>query len=163
MKSTKEINPGGVNGLGEALVNTNSRDFLELKAMIQKHASSLSEEEKMENAFLSIRFQMESYLSDPQAEGMPAGAFLEKFLEAISIKKKDFAQYIGIEESNLSALLKGRRKINAGLAVKLGQIFKVEPSIWLYLESKNELTQEVREKEAPYGKLSLEDLLGNKD
>jgi hypothetical protein len=63
MKSTKEINPGGVNGLGEALVNTNSRDFLELKAMIQKHASSLSEEEKMENAFLSIRFQMESYLT----------------------------------------------------------------------------------------------------
>jgi addiction module HigA family antidote len=163
MKPAKEINSGGINGLGEALVNTNSRDFLELKSMIQQHASSLTEEERMENAFLSIRFQMESYLSNPSAEVMTAGAFLEKFLEAISIKKKDFARYIGLEESNLSALLKGKRKINADLALKLGKIFKMEPSIWLYLESRNELAREVREKEEPYGKYSLEDLLGNQD
>ena len=62
MKKEKEINAGGINGLGEALVNTNSRDFLELKSMIKKLSSSQSEEERIENGFLSIRFQMESYL-----------------------------------------------------------------------------------------------------
>ncbi|MBK8492791.1 MAG: hypothetical protein IPL49_18390 [Saprospirales bacterium] len=88
MKKEKEINAGGINGLGEALVNTNSHDFMELKAMIKKHSSSQSEEEKMENAFLSIRFQMESYLNNPSGPLIPAGAFLEKFLKVISIKKK---------------------------------------------------------------------------
>ncbi|MCB9284724.1 MAG: hypothetical protein H6563_11665 [Lewinellaceae bacterium] len=159
MKKENTRNAGGINGLGEALVNTNSRDFLELKSMIRKHASSLTEEERMENGLLSIRFQMESYLNNPSPETIPAGAFLEKFLELIPVKKKDFAKYIGLEESNLSALLKGRRKINPDLALKLGQIFKIEPSIWLYIESRNELAQEVREKEAPYGKYSLDDLL----
>ena len=60
MKKEKEINPGGINGLGEALVNTNTRDFAELKSVIKKLSSSQSEEERIENAFLSIRFQMES-------------------------------------------------------------------------------------------------------
>ncbi len=155
----KEINAGGINGLGEALVNTNSRDFLELKSMIIKHSSSQSEEEKIENGILSIRFQMESYLNDPSRQVIPAGEFLEKFLEAVSVKKKDFAKYIDLEESNLSALLKGRRKINPDLAIKLGKIFKVDPSIWLYIESKNELVHEAKEKEEPYGKYSLDDLL----
>lgn len=160
MKKEKEINAGGINGLGEALVNTNSRDFIELKSMIKKLSSSQSEEERIENGFLSIRFQMESYLNNPSGQIIPAGVFLEKFLEVISVKKKDFAKYIDVEESNLSALLKGRRKINADLARKLGEIFKVDPSIWLFIESRNELAiHEVKEKEEPYGKYSLDDLL----
>jgi hypothetical protein len=65
MKKEKEINAGGINGLGKARVNTNSRDFIELKSMIKKHSSSQSEEEKIENGILSIRFQMESSLNDP--------------------------------------------------------------------------------------------------
>ena len=161
MKKENKINAGGINGLGEALVNTNAREFIELKSMIKKHASRQSDTERMENAFLSIRFQMESYLNNPPSETIPAGAFLEKFLKVIAVKKKDFAQYIGLEESNLSALLKGRRKVNPQLAIKLGQIFKIDPSIWLYIESRNELVQEVRENEAPYGKYSLDDLLGD--
>lgn len=159
MKKEKEINAGGVNGLGEALVNTNSQDFTELKAMIKRLSANQSEEERIENELLSIRFQMESYLNSSSAELVPAGAFLEQLLKAISVKKKDFAQYLGIEESNLSALLKGRRKINADLAIKLGNIFKLDPSIWLYMESRNELAQEVSEKEEPYRRYSLDDLI----
>lgn len=159
MKKEKEINEGGINGLGEALVNTNSSDFAELKTIIKKLSAGQSEEERLENALLSIRFQMESYLNDPSAEIIPAGAFLEKLLEAVSVRKKDFAQYIGIEESNLSALLKGRRKINADIAIKLGKIFKLDPSIWLYLESRNELAQQVRENQEAYGGYRLDDLV----
>ena len=60
MANKQNINTGGINGLGEGLINTNSSDFLELKDRIKKAANSQSDREKMENGFLSIRFQMES-------------------------------------------------------------------------------------------------------
>ena len=70
MKKNEGINAGGINGLGEALINTNSRDFLELKSMIKKRSSTQSEEERMENAFLSVRFQKEEPYSKYSLEDL---------------------------------------------------------------------------------------------
>ena len=95
MSNSKSINLGGINGLGEGLINTNSNEFLALQAAIKRMASGQSEEEQLENAFLSIRFRMESYLSSATDELIPAGSFIEQFLEVIQVKKKDFASYIG--------------------------------------------------------------------
>jgi len=39
----------------------------------------------------------------------------------------------------LHALLKGRRKFNSKLASTIGEIFKIEPETWLFIEVKNEL------------------------
>jgi plasmid maintenance system antidote protein VapI len=155
----KKINIGGVNGLGEGLINTNSAEFIALKEMIQNLSSEQSAEEEIENRFLSIRFQMESYLNRMPEQIILAGDFLEQFLKAIKVKKKDFAAYIQYEESNFSALLKGRRKINSDLALKLGKIFKINPAIWLHIESKNELIRESEGKEELYEQYSLKDLL----
>jgi addiction module HigA family antidote len=159
MNKKQDINAGGINGLGEGLINTNSGDFLELKAMIKKAANTQSEREKIENGFLSIRFQMESYLNDDTNELILPGTFIEKFLEVINIKKKVFAAYVNYEVSNLSALLKGRRKINSDLAIKLGKIFKTNPAIWLHLESKNDLIKEIQGREEEYKQFNLTDLL----
>ena len=57
------INEGGINGTGEALVNTNSEEFRALQAHIQADSSAQSEAVKIENGLLSVRFQMESYFS----------------------------------------------------------------------------------------------------
>lgn len=54
------------------------------------------------------------------------------------------------------AVLKGRRKINSELAIKLGQIFKIDPAIWLHIESKNEL---IRALTHFNGSFNLSDLL----
>lgn len=102
---------------------------------------------------------MESYLNSATDKIILAGEFIEKYLKVIKIKKKDFAKYINYEESNLSALLKGRRKINTDIALKLGKIFKMNPEIWLHLESKNELIGETKNKKEDYDKYSLQDLL----
>ncbi|RMG26524.1 MAG: hypothetical protein D6730_08925 [Bacteroidetes bacterium] len=152
-------NPGGVNGLGEGLINTNSRDFLALQSMIQQISSDMSEEERLKNECLSIRFQMESYLNDARAQITHAGYFIEQFLKAIKVKKKDFAKYIGYEESNLSALLKGRRKINPDLALKFGHIFKINPLIWLSIENKNELIKALEQNKENYQAYKLKDLM----
>ena len=39
-QSIKEINPGGVNGTGKGIVNTNSKDFKGLRDAIKEHAKS---------------------------------------------------------------------------------------------------------------------------
>ena len=49
----------------------------------------------------------------------------EIFLLSLRIKKKAFAEYIDYKESNLSAIFKGRRRINPDLAIKFGEIFRV--------------------------------------
>ncbi len=159
MTKSKLINQGGINGAGESPVNPHSTDFRELQAIIQKVAANQSEEVRMENELLSIRFQIESYLQQDSNELVLAGTFIEKLLKAIKVKKKDFAQYINYEESNLSALLKGRRKINTDIAMKLGQIFKMNPLLWLQIETKNDLLRTGKRKDGDYQQYSLGDLL----
>lgn len=155
----EQINAGGINGLGEGLINTNSQEFKHLKKMIQKMSSNQADEERIENEFLSIRFQMESYLNEKMNSLIPAGGFLERYLAVIKVKKKDFASYLGYDDTNLSAVIKGRRKINTEMAIKLGRIFSVDPSIWLHIESKNELQKVMQEKESLYTEYSLTDLM----
>lgn len=141
----KAINVGGINGLGESLINTNSSDFRILKEMIKERFESQDAESKIENNLLSVRFQMETYLNDPITpdEIKVPGLFVEKLLAAVSVNKKQLAEYIDYEYTNLISLLKGRRKINSDLAIKLGQIFKIDPVIWLHIENKNELVKEM--------------------
>ena len=159
METEKIINAGGINGLGEASVNTGNKDFKKLLSTIKEISSNQSEEEIIDNEFLSIRFQIESYLTATTNEIILAGEFIEKYLAVIKIKKKDFAKYINYEETNLSALIKGRRKINLDIALKLGKIFKINPEVWLRIESKNDLILQSKKMKEDYDKYSLQDLL----
>lgn len=159
MKKSKMINEGGINGLGIGLIDTNSHEFRELRLIINKISNDQPEKTKLENQLLSIRFQMEEYLNknDPD-EIIEAGQFVKDFLNVLKIKSKKFAEYIEYEESNLSALYKGRRRINSDLAMKFGKVFKVDPAIWLHIQSKNDLI-EVSKKEKKYESYKIEDLL----
>jgi plasmid maintenance system antidote protein VapI len=159
MENPKIINAGGINGLGKTKIDTSQPDFLDLKAMIQAQSSQQSASQKIENEFLSIRFQMESYVHAETDGVVLAGDFIEKFLKVIQVKKKHFAAYLEYDETNLSALLKGRRKINSDLAIKLGGIFSVNPAIWLNIESKNELIRSEKLKKSSYTRYTLQALL----
>ncbi|HMQ46131.1 MAG TPA: hypothetical protein PKA00_00260 [Saprospiraceae bacterium] len=152
------INAGGINGLGESLVNMNSKDFKFLKELIKQSYENQTEQSRIEAGLLAIRFQMESYLNaNLKTEDIkPAGFFVEKILNTVKINKKQFAEYIEYEYSNFIAVLRGRRKINSELAIKLGQIFKIEPAIWLHIESKNELINTLNHFN---GSFNLSDLL----
>ena len=86
MSTKKIVNAGGINGLGEGLINTNSDEFKHLQKMIKQASQNESEQEKIENQFLSIRFQMESYLSSEVEQIIPAGEFLDQFIKVIAVK-----------------------------------------------------------------------------
>ena len=159
MENPTIINAGGINGLGETKIDTSQPDFLELKTMIQAQSSQQNATQKINNEFLSIRFQMESYIQAKTDNLILAGDFIEKFLKIIKVKKKDFATYLDYEETNLSALLRGRRKVNADLAIKLGSIFNVNPAMWLHIESKNELLRTVNHRGANNKRYTLQALL----
>lgn len=160
-KTNKEfINPGGVNGTGEGVVNINSKDYIGLQAVLKRHAQKQSSEQKIKYGLLALRYQMESYISTQSPQTiMSAGVFLKKHLEVIKVKHKEFAKYIGIDEPNLSSILKGRRKINIDLAFKLGRIFNVNPDLWLLVQSKSELLKIDSTQLAKYDRFQLDDLL----
>ncbi|MEL7123179.1 MAG: helix-turn-helix domain-containing protein [Bacteroidota bacterium] len=160
MSKQKIVNEGGIIGKGEGLVNQNSKDFKLLQEIINGRSNELNKTDSIINRLLSIRFQMESYLyKEHSGELIKAGTFLENFISVLNIKKKDFAEYIDYKESNLSAVFKGRRKINIDLAIKLGEIFRVDPVLWLHIQSKNELREFIDSDNERYKKYKLEDLL----
>lgn len=144
----------GINGLG--VVNTNSK---ELQRIIIQKSSKLTQKQIQENKLLSLRFQMQTYLNCSDKTIIEVGYFLKEFLQQLDIKKKTFAEYLGLQESNLSALFKGNRKVNIDLAIKLGTIFKVDPVLWIHIQSKNELIKLHQENKIEYQKYSLNDLL----
>ena len=149
----------GINGLGEGVVNVNSEEFKGLQEIIKLRSAELSNEEKEENALFSIKLDMYAYLENQNDELIEAGRFLNDLIKALKIKKKFFAEYLGLRESNLSALFKSKRKINTDLAIKLGTIFRVDPILWIHIQSKNELIRLHQENKMEYQKYSLNDLL----
>ncbi|REG78226.1 helix-turn-helix transcriptional regulator [Algoriphagus antarcticus] len=57
----------------------------------------------------------------------------------LNITKSKLAQSIDMDSPNLSKYLKGDRKLNSNLAMKLGSFFHINPEIWLEIVMKNEL------------------------
>lgn len=159
MKKRDIINEGGVNGLGVGVVNTNTKEFKELQRAIIAKSKKQSKKKILENKLLSLRFQMENYLRKQNPQIVEVGWFLKEFLKELNIKNKVFAEYIEFQESNLSALFKGNRKINTDLALKLGKIFRVDPTLWIHIQSKNELLRMGEENKKEYQKYNIDDLL----
>ena len=149
----------GVNGLGIAVVNTNSEEFKFLQKRIAEESKKQSTDQILKNHLLSLRFQMETYLKNENEEVVEVGSFLKEFIKALNIKYKKFALYVDIKESNLSALLRGKRKVNTDLALKLGQIFNIDPALWIHIQSKNELRQIQKEHKNKYDRYNIKDLL----
>jgi len=160
MENEKIINEGGIQGTGEGLVNLNSREFKVLQQLIEQKSGRLEPSEIIKNRILSLRFQMESYLNkENPSKIISAGAFLKALVEAIGIKQKTFAEYLDYQESNMSAIFSGRRKINTELALKLGEIFEIDPVLLLNIQNKNELLKVNKTDRKAYKKYKLEDLL----
>ena len=125
--------------LGSQKEETTNKDKKLTKNILDAYIKDLPKEEIQENQRIGVKLQMQTYLKDSKKETIEAGEFLNKLLSVYNIKKSKFAEYIGIENGNLHALLKGRRKFNSKIASIVGESFKINPEIWLFIEAKNEL------------------------
>lgn len=147
-------------GDGSGLINPNSKDFKILREKILEHAAGISEEERMKIRIKGLKYRMESYLNDMSPEAsIPVGLFLKELVEITKVSNKDFAAYIGLKNTNLSALYRGTRKINHDLAMKLGYIFDIDPGLWLHIQNKVELLEIQSQNQKEYQRYQLQDLL----
>lgn len=74
---------------------------------------------------LISRYEQKHYFIE-QAEPKDALRFL---MEARGLKQEDLVEIV--HQSNLSAILAGKRKISAALAGKLGRFFDISPAVFV--------------------------------
>lgn len=116
-------------------------------AVVSAHAKKLyaqqTPEERLENELLSIRYAMEffidEHLAEPKQQPLQIDSILKRYLKALNLSFKKFAQSIDTTDGNLKKYLSGERKFNTDLALKFGAFFHVEPELWLKVQMKNEL------------------------
>ena len=75
------------------------------------------------------------------------GGMLQEEVEERKLKKAELAALIGILPGHLSELFKGKRNINARIAVRLEKVLGISAEYWLGLQSAYDLAQ-ARELEA---------------
>lgn len=159
-KKSKIINEGGINGTDKGVININSKDYKGLQKAVQEHSKKQDKKDRLRYKLISLRLQMDSYIQDKSPkEVKSSGYFLKQFLQAIEIKNKEFANFIDIEESNLSAILNSKRKVNTELAFVLELLFNVNANTWLLIQNKNDLLKIQNQEGKKFSRFNLDSLL----
>ena len=140
--------------IGEQSNKSTPADIKMLKRVIKAH----SEEDKMNFQRIGLHLSMKRYLSEPTKQIIPVGEFLNELLDIYKVKKTKFAELIDYENTNLHAILRGRRRLNNKLATKIGSIFSIDPQLWMFIDAKNELAKFHKENKFQKSKYTLEKL-----
>jgi HTH-type transcriptional regulator/antitoxin HigA len=78
-------------------------------------------------------------------------------LEANGISQVDFAKEIGLKKSQLNKIIKGKRNINADLAIMLENVLGIDAEYWLNAQNQYDLDQaRIKEKKLVQYKASQE-------
>ena len=89
----------------------------------------MPKEQLAENQRIGVKLEMKTYLQSDTKETVLAGEFLTKLLTIYNIKKTKFAEFLEIENANIHALLRGRRKFISIIATIVGDMFKINPEL----------------------------------
>jgi len=127
--------------LGTQFDDTSEQDVKLTKRILDAMIQEQPIEELRKNQHIGVKLEMNDYLLSDTKKITRTGDFLFRLFNIYNINKTKFAEHIGYESANLHALLKGRRKFNSNLASKIGEIFNIDPEIWLFIEAKNELKE----------------------
>lgn len=146
---------------GIRLENVSKEDLEQLHIAIKESFEKQSEEAKFRNILFAIRFKMDEYIFNNKPDKIIlVGEFIQQILESLNIKSKNLAEYLNLKPSNFTSLIKGQRKLNTEMAIKLGYIFtEIPPDIWANIQIKNELIKIKKEKNAQLKNYNLKDLL----
>lgn len=140
-------------------MDVGTQGFDEFQAILLNKSNERSENQRRKIDLLTLKYQMEDYLTSIESTEKTAGEFLKLILKTLQIQQKQFAEYIGIKPSNLSKLLKGERSINYDLALIFGKLFNHDPMLWIEIQAKNELSRLEHAEQNKYSVYSLNELL----
>jgi len=136
-----------------------SKGFDDFQTILLQKSNERSDNQKRKIDLLTLRYQMEDYVASDETNVKSAGDFLNIILKSLHIKKKKFAEYIGLKPSNLSKLMSGERNINYDLALIFGRLFNHNPMLWIDIQAKNELRRLNNAEQDKYTNYSLNDLI----
>lgn len=158
MKNKKRAEPQ--NGLLTERMDVSSPEFKQFQAILLDKLKEQTRWQKINIELAAIRIQMEDYIeSDNKSEPKLLGEFLKSFLNTLNIRRNRFANYLEIDPTNLSKIIKGERQINPETALKIGKTFGLDPLLLLKIQIKNELSKLTGEKNQQIEKYSLNNLM----
>lgn len=71
------------------------------------------------------------------------GEILQKdFMEPMNLTAYALAKAIGVDQTRISQLIKGKRKFSADTALRLSRFFKMSAEFWLNAQSRYDLEEE---------------------
>lgn len=68
-----------------------------------------------------------------------SGEYLEEVLESRGIKKKEFAERLGISDKYLSEIINRKKMLTAEMSLKIEKILGISANIWNILNADYEL------------------------
>jgi len=80
----------------------------------------------------------------------PGEVLSEEFLKPLSISAYRLSKDIGIPQTRISAILKGRRRITADTALRLSKYFGNNAKFWLGLQDDFDLEEELTANEKAF-------------
>ncbi len=80
----------------------------------------------------------------------PGEVLLEEFLKPFEISAYKLSKDIGIPQTRISEIIKGRRRITADTALRLSHYFGTSPKFWLGLQDDYDLEEEERAKKEEF-------------
>jgi len=69
------------------------------------------------------------------------GSVLQLAIDELGITQSAMANHLGLKQSYVNEICRGRRGISAEMAVKLGRALEQDPHFWLNLQNAWELSQ----------------------
>ncbi len=60
---------------------------------------------------------------------------LEEFIKPLGLHQADAAKEMGISVNRLNEVVRGKRRITAGTAMRLSRLLKTSPQFWMRLQA----------------------------
>ena len=76
------------------------------------------------------------------------GDYIKENIKVEGMKQKECAEKLGITPSNLSEILKGKRRITPMIAERLEEVFDYPKEVWLQIQEDYDKEKELQKKES---------------
>lgn len=71
----------------------------------------------------------------------PGEILLEEFLEPLGVSQYELAKRIGVDQSRISRIIRGRQAVTADTALRLAAFFGTTPQFWMRLQEGYDLAR----------------------
>ena len=83
----------------------------------------------------------------------PGELLLEEFMKPLEITAYRLSKDLGIPQTRISEILKGRRRISADTALRLNKYFRNSAKFWLGLQDDYDLEEELTSRKREFQKI----------